>query len=264
MERIKNLNYKKITIILLIITPIIIISTITIYNKNYLKNYIIKRSNEWDITFYQNSSINGELMGFMYEKDYDINSIPSNYISSIIINNYITNDNSFYDDSNVDEYGTYKKQVTNKKINEIIQKLFGPGSQIKLENTKYGCNFQAVNSGSYYTISARNPDDCGAFSESDDFYISHISNAYYDKEKNIIVEKKVGFIDTTLTENANLEYVLYSDKSKKELLNSNYNTNCIFNEKPNSICYKELSTYKIMLKKASNNKYYFYKIWKEK
>ena len=260
----KKINLKIIIIILLIITPIIIISTINIYNKYYLKNYILKRSNEWDITFYQNSSINGELMGFIYEKDYDINSIPSKYISAIIINNYITNDNSFYDDSNIDDYGIYKKQVTNKKINDTTKKIFGPESNIQLENIKYGCNIQAINNGSYYTISAGNPDDCGAFSENDDFYISHISKAFYDKEKNIIIEKKVGFIDTTLTKNGNSKYVLYSDKSKKELLNNNYDTKCIFNKKVDSTCNKDLSTYKIMLKKSLNNKYYFYKIWKEK
>ena len=264
MERIKNLNYKKIIISIIIIGIIILLAIIVIYKTTFLNRYIIPKRNEWDISTLQNSSTNGNMMGFMYEKDYDINSIPTEYLSSIIINYYITNDNSFFDDKNIDENGIYQKKVTNQKIDDITKKLFGPQSQIHLQNVKYGCNIQATSYNDYYIISAGNPDDCGAFSENDDSYISYISNYYFDKEKNIIIEEKVGFIDTIYAENKEFKYVLYSNKLKKQILDNNYDTNCLFNEKVNSICYQNLITYKIMLKKASNNKYYFYKIWKEK
>jgi len=52
-------------------------------------------------------------------------------------------------------------------------------------------------------------------------------------------------------------------KIAKEIINSNYNSKCLY-ESTNNNCYNNFSNYIVTLKKASDRKYYFYSIKKEK
>ena len=54
--------------------------------------------------------------------------------------------------------------------------------------------------------------------------------------------------------------VLYSNKTKSQALNYNYSYDCSGSSDEN--CYNTFSIYQVTLKKASDNKYYFYSISK--
>ena len=87
-------------------------------------------------------------------------------------------------------------------------------------------------------------------------------NNYKQKENNIDKVIKINHLDILelLSKKCNLPLLI----DKKKLLKLNVNSSCIVEENPDKSCYSYYEDYLVTLKKAQDNKYYFYSIAKGK
>lgn len=252
----------------IIIIIILVVLGIIIWNKvTFLDRIVIDGRNNWDIFSSQNTIVYGEQMGFIYERDYDIYTLPSKYLNSLIVDQYIESDGTFYEDQYLVDGLLYQKKVEKKVLDSLVKKMFGPNFKevFDIENVSYGCGRGLVVFEDYYLISAYSPDYCGVFSNKEPFYVTHIQD-YYKEQEDIIIKINVGYVEIDLEENEEEEYVNYSvyhNKNKDYLIDDHYDANCLF-ELRNDSCYVDFLTYHVVLKKSSDRQYHFYAIYREK
>ena len=256
-------KHKKTTIIYILVIVIIILLLILFlnYHLNYVKRTVIDNRSTWDIISPSDTSMSGDLIGSLYEKDYNVLELSDELLSSIFVDYYLTNYTFFTEENKKDDI-TYEKVLTQEEAHEISKKIFGPDYNVVLESIEYGCNRYLKKENNNYIIGSNDPDTCGLFNpKKTSLYKSFITN--YKKEKDYInIELKVAYIEAN-TSNNKLIYQAFTNKDKKEIINSNYNSKCLY-ESTNNNCYNNFSNYIVTLKKASDRKYYFYSIKKEK
>ncbi len=263
MNIIKNFNTKKIIMILVIFVLLIVIYLFVDYKVNFLKRVVFDRQNEWDVTLLQNTKLTGNYMGEIYNQDYTFNNLPADLFSVLISNYYTMNSEDFFAIRNNISTGYFQKTVSKKEIEKFSKKLFGKNSSLSLVSVNYACGGLTINNDKY-TISSYEPEYCGIYTSTEDYYISDITN-YYKENGNIIVEKKVAYVSPNIIseEDGEINYEVYEDKTKNKLIDASYNPECLFEEKRKEECYENFKTYKITLKKGNWNHYYFDKIEKK-
>ncbi len=228
-----------------------------IYSKVTFAKKIVDENNHWDLTLAQNTNLSGEYMGVLYEKDYTISTLPKEYVSMLLVDYYIQNDGAFFRDENRKEDNTYQKTVLLEDLQNQLKNMFGPDYKLDaFENLSYGCGrkLEKVDS-TTYIIEANDPETCGVFDDMQEQYLTHVRNYRQEKDQ-IIIYLQVAYSspnqDNTVT--------LYRDKGKSEILESNYSYACFDSDE--KTCYGNFELYRIILKKASDRKYYFYAIEK--
>ena len=133
--------------------------------------------------------------------------------------------------------------------------MFGPNytPPQTIKDINYGCERSITKqTNGNYIITAQTEEYCGVYSEESSYFNTTITN-YYKKNNNIIITIAVAYVETTIDENEEEYYEVYTDKTKENLLYTQYDTicntpTCIPNEQPK---------YEVILKKASDGKYYF-------
>ena len=247
---------KLITILIFIVLGTIL--SLFIYNSaTFTKKTLEKNYAQWDLLRYQNTIDSGEYLGFLYEQNYDINSLPKNYVLYLLTNYYISYDSDFFTDTNQIEDSLYQKEVSSESLNQTLSEMFGPNyPPIEIDNTTFSCgrSITKINNDSY-TIKAKHPEVCGAFDDTKDQYISHIAS-YSKKDNQIIIDIKVAYMSPS----TDGRIVLYNNKNKLQALDYNYSYSCLGSTDEN--CYNTFSNYQVTLKKATDNEYYFYSITK--
>lgn len=252
----------------IIITLIIIITIICIMFYYYLNNterIVMNNREQWDIFSSSDSMMSGDYMGKIYEQDYEITNLPPDMVTVLFLDHYLATTSGFYDENNKINDLTYEQVIPKKEFEKQTKKLFGPDYNVNLSPTEYGCGRYLRIDENNYIIGSRDPDACGIFNGNSNYYASYISD--YKKEKsNIIINLKVAYIDISSldgdTTGEFIKYKVYKNKTKKELLDDNYNPNCLYDDNINNTCYEFFINYKIILKRESNFKYYFYSIQK--
>lgn len=257
---------KKVVILVIVITLIIGLYFVIDYFKNYTKRIVIDNREQWDIISSSNTAMSGDLMGRIYEKDYDLTKLEDDVLSSIFIDHFLATTSDIFTEKNKKSDFTYEISLTEEEFQKIAHKYFGPDYKVTIEEIKYGCGRYLKKENNKYLIGSNDPDSCGLFNgQNTSSYVSYISD--YRKEKDeILITLKVAYIDINQTANEEgeeTEYKAYQTKDKKVLINNNYNPECLYEEKEDSSCYKDFNTYQVTLKKESNRKYYFYSIEKK-
>lgn len=251
------------TIIIMIVVFIITGIIFWIHeSQNSLYKTVIENRSKWDITLLQNGMNNENYIGCLYEQDYNINNLPDDIFTALLINAYISHDNTFFEDQNLVDYSLYSVETSKEKLENIIQNTFGSNLNFNIQEGSYGCGKEIEKNGNNYIISSYDPEACGLFTNSEKRYISFISD-YYKDGNDIIVKLKVGFIEATGNEKDEegiWSYNLYGDKTEEKLIQQNYDVSCFYSSN-NELCYAKLPTYRIVLKK-NNGKYYFNSISK--
>ena len=255
----------KIFIRKIIIILIIIISMLGIYfyikkQRDELYTLVIQNRSDWDIFIDQNTIMSGDFTGMIYEKDYTLDTLPKNYLMSLIVDYYINETPNFFTIKNMDDNNHYSTTVSSKDLENIITKMFGPDTKITLEDIQYGCGRSLIKDGEDYIIRTDDPDACGVFDIDPEFYLSHIYSYSRIKDQ-IIIKIKVGYIKTSTNENGDVEsYDAYTDKTMKKLIQKNMNHSCVDDDNKDEKCYRGFNQYMITLEKASDENYYFSKI----
>ena len=262
MDIIKKIINIKTGIILLALILLIAIGYYINYKINYVNRLINTKRLDWDITLFQNSQTNGEYMGMIYEKDYNIETLPNNLVSVLAANYYVAHDDTFYDEDNYKDNELYEKIITKEEMKETLKNIFGPDYSPNLPTVEYKCGYIKT-SADNYIIGSKEPESCGAFGAGDNYYLSYITNYNKDKDK-IIIEEKVGYLEAVPEDENVFEEIIYSaytDKTKKNLISKYYNYDCIYSESDvQEECYTNFKTYLIVLKKGSDHKYHFSEI----
>lgn len=251
---------KKILIIISVIL-LIILSIFIYYKLTFLKRFIIDNRKKWDITLIQNSILSGEYMGILYNQNYTVDTIPSKYLTPLVMDYYINNDEKFFQEENKDENNFYRKIITQEDLNKAAKKMFGPDFEpIQFKEINYGCGRYLIKQpDGNYIISSYEAEYCGIFNDDTDIYLNKIID-YYKEDDRIIVNLKIAYLDQEIDANSYLNLKLFTSKAKNNLLENNYNYNCLNIEEAPSECFNKFLNYQITLKKARNNKYYFYSI----
>ena len=100
------------TIIILIAIVVIILGGLFLYNRFTLARRVVANQNKWNMLLSQDSNISGEYMGFLYDNNFDINTMPKNYVLSLLVSYYIQNDDDFFNEKNKTADYAYQKDVT--------------------------------------------------------------------------------------------------------------------------------------------------------
>lgn len=229
------------------------------YRKSILHKIVVERKENWDILYVQNTMASGSLIGKAYQEEYNLDTISSTALTSLVVDYYISKDNTFFKEENRIDNTLYSKTIFEEELNQTIAKMFGPDYHPTLEDLSYGCGRSLKKEGTSYQITSEIPDACKVFSFEEEYYTSFIKK-YHKRGKEIIVDIKVGYITSTLDGKEQQIYNVYTNSQKDQLITSNYDPACILEEKQKSSCDKDFVSYKITLKKASDDNYYFYKI----
>ena len=234
--------------------------------KNPLYELVVENRYHWDLFSIQNTMLSGEYMGAAYEQNYTINTLSKEILTSLIVDYYIYLNPDFYTEDYYLGSSMYQKKVSDEEIKETQKIMFGPDFNIDIEDFHYGCERSIEKTENGYIIKGKDIEACGILIDGIHEYLSFISN-YHKKENQIIVELKVGYVDTVEKDYDELSeeeeeyiYSVYTDKTKKEIIQSNYDENCIFEYKGSKSCYDNFRTYLVTLEKASDENYYFSKI----
>lgn len=281
MEKIKNLKLST----KIIISIIVLLSIVSIYcfvrylidknsveKANELYNTVVVEENSWNLFYLQNRFSTGEYAGYIYEHDYTIDTLPSEYIISLIVDNYIATHEDFYESKNYSSStDTYHVTVSNSELTSFIHSLFGPDYNLPIIETSYGCGRRITKSGENYLIESKLPDSCGLLSREDTgYYVTYIDSYKQQNKNEITINLKVAYIEEIVEETYGTDdyvkttYNAYSSKDKKKLLKLNIDSKCINAENVDKSCYSYYENYLVTLKKAKDNKYYFYSIAKDK
>ena len=281
MKKAKDLKLStKIIISIIIIILLVVLYCLIKYSfndknneqNNDLYNTVVTKENNWNLFQFQNRISSNEFTGFIYDSDYTIDSLPTTYIMSLVIDNYIATKEDFYSNQNYNKNtDSYSVTISKESLTSFIKTLFGPDYDAIITETSYGCGRKISKSGNNYIIESKLPDSCGLLSREDNgYYVTHIDD-YYQKDKdNIVINLKVAYIEEIIDEQYGDEdyvkttYNAYSNKDKKKLLKLNIDSNCIIEENADKSCYSYYEKYLVTLKKASDNQYYFYSIEKDK
>ncbi len=240
---------KKFIIIPIFIILLAIISFFVYYKMTFVKKTIEKDYARWDLLRYQNTADAGNYLGFLYDNNYDINTLPKDYVLFLLVNYYISYDNDFFNDNNIVD-GLYQKEVSREELNNKLKEMFGPSySDIEIEDKTYACGKSISYNGNNYIIKSKHPEVCGAFNDLDEQYIYHIKGYSKDKDK-ILINIAVAYMSLS-----NDRIVLYSNKNKAQVLDFNYSSSCLNSEEES--CYNTFVNYQVTLKKDSDNNYYF-------
>lgn len=260
----KQKQFLKYVGIFIMVIVISILAWFIYYKMTFVDNLVNKKRNEWDLPLIQSTILSGNFMGTLYEKEYDVSSLPSDVVSAMIADYFIYNDDDFFQDKNMDENYFYRKTVSLDIITETYKKMFGPDLQLpNLTDVSYGCGRYFIRQGNNYLISSYDEESCGLFQEDTDSYLTKITD-YQKKDDNIYINMKVGYLDREINETTgNVSAKIYDTEDKGELLNPNYDIECYYSDSPGAACYNSFKDYVITLSKASDNKYYFNSIRKK-
>lgn len=249
---------------IIIISTVFLITGIILWiytSKNSLYKTVIENRNKWDITLLQNGMDNEDYMGSLYEQNYNINSLPDDIFTSLLINAYISQDDDFYTEKNSSTFPLFSTTISKEDLEKVMYEKFGSNQKFYIKEGEYGCGKKIEKNGNNYIISSNDPEYCGVFTNEEKRYVSFISD-YYKEKNDIIVKLKVGFIETksefieNFEEEEIISYNLYEDKTEEKLLEKNYDVDCVNGESTNESCYSKLPTYQVILKK-DNKRYYF-------
>ena len=226
------------------------------YRTNFVKKTIEKNYSQWNMLRYQNTTESGDYLGFLYEQNYNINTLPKNYVLYLLINYYITYDSDFFTDYNEISDSLYQKEVTKELLNQKLKEMFGPDyPSFDIQSASYNCSKSITKKDdNTFIIQSKHPEVCGAFDDTKDQYLTHMKN-YFKENDRILININVAYMSLD-----NERIVLYSNKDKKEVLNFDYSHDCL--DSINESCYKTFQNYQVVLRKASDNNYYFYSISK--
>lgn len=246
------------TIIILIAIVVIISGGLFLYNRFTLAKRVVANQNKWNMFLSQDSNISGEYMGFLYDNNFDINTMPKNYVLSLLVSYYIQNDDDFFNEKNKTADYAYQKDVTYDELLNSLREMFGPDyKEFDFSDFSYGCGRSLVKKSSdLYTIRANDPEGCGIFDDTEEKYIHHIMDFSKDKDR-IIINIKAAYMSMGSTGRISL----YTNKDKAQVVDYDYSYSCLGSEDEN--CYNVFNSYQVVLKKASDNKYYFYSISRE-
>ncbi len=226
------------------------------YKATYTKRIVEKNNFQWDILRYQNDIETGEYLGFLYEQNYNVNTLPQKYVAYLLLNYYITYEENFFNQYNEIEPFLYQTEFSKEAFDQKLKEMFGPSyPSIELENVTYGCGRSLYKMrDDYYLVQANDLERCRR--TTNEKYLNHIDS--YQREDDIItINMKVAYS----SQDGNENMTLYKDKTKTEILESNYSSNCLNSKR--KACYQNFMNYKVTLKKASDGNYYFYGIEKE-
>lgn len=249
---------KKYLIAIVIIIFLVALVSYFFYKQNAsLKELIDEKQNHWNLLLYQNTTVSGDMMGFFYDNNVNINTLPKEYTSFLLTEYYIQNSEDFFTEENHLKDSTYQKSISYNELINYLYKMFGPDYQAKnIHYMSYGCGRSlSQNTDGSLLITANDPESCGIFDDNKDQYISHITDYFKEKDK-IIINLKVAFMTTTNEG----RIVLYSNKNKSQVINYGYQANCLGSE--DEACYNDFLNFQVTLKKASDRNYYFYSIVK--
>lgn len=248
---------KKLIIIGIFLVLIVGLGIFFYHQSTFTKKTVEKNYYGWNVLRYQNDIETGEYLGFLYDSNYNLSTLPKRYVLYLLVNYYISYEEDFFDDYNQIEDSLYQKEVSTNQFNQKLKELFGPDySPIDFEDATYNCGRSITKKDNdTYIIQSIHPEVCGAFDDTKDKYLNHIRN--YKKEKDqIIVYMQVAYSSP----NQNGGVTLYSDKTKQTVLEKDYSYSCYSGE--DKSCFKNFEIYKVILKKASDGNYYFYAIEK--
>lgn len=284
MKKIEDLKLStKIIISIIIVILLIVLYCLIKYSfnndnhndkqDNELYDIVVTKENNWNLFYLQNRYSSNEFSGFIYDSDYNtIDSLPPTYIMSLVIDNYIASSEEFYSSKNYNKTNdSYSITISKESLTSYIKTLFGPDYAAIITETSYGCGRKISKSGNNYIIESKLPDSCGLLSREDNsYYVTHIDDYYQEDQDTIAINLKVAYIEEIIEEQygdddyVKTTYNVYSNKDKKKLLKLNVDSSCIIEENPDKSCYSYYEDYLVTLKKAQDNKYYFYSIAKGK
>ncbi len=208
---------------------------------------------------YYDSTIQEEYTGFLYKKNYTVDTLTNKEITVLFIDYYLANYDVF-NQENTEDQNHYQKQISTKEAENVLTKMFGPNHKpMVLEDITYGCNksLKKVNDG--YIIGADDIEFCGLYDEDREQYISFISNQE-KTDDSIIITLRVGYVVPLVIEDEYYELSAYTDETKSEFIANNYSYDCLGGNDPS--CYASFPEYKLVMKKAKDKNYYFYSISK--
>lgn len=235
----------------------IVILAVLYHKMTFTKKIVEENIMKWDILRYQDKLVDKDYLGFLYDQNYDINTMPNNYVLSLLIDYYIEQEPDFFEEKNQINSSLYQKIVSKDTLFKKAKEMFGPDYQLtNVDDISIGCGKRILNNqNNTFTIQSNDPESCGAFDDSKEQYISHIGE-YFKIDDNIIINIQVAYMSPGSDE----RIVLYTNKNKLQVLDYNYPYSCLGSTDEN--CYNTFSNYQVTLKKASDNKYYFYSISK--
>ncbi len=264
----KKKTKKKFSILkLLCFLLVIVIAGIIVKVRFFsVDNIVVEGRENWDVFSAGDTAMSGDFSGKIYENNYTIDTLPDDYISSLVVDYYLAVTSDFYVEENQKEDFSYQKILSKEELNKFVDKMFGPDNKVKIVPVSYGCGRFLKNIDNLYVIGSNDPDACGLFNyQNANRYISFINN-YEKKDDKILINLKVAFINVSMKETEDGEdiyYSAYSDKSKTQLITSNYDPNCLYGDNQDKQCYSGFSDYQVILKKESDNNFYFYSISKQ-
>ncbi len=272
-----NKSTKIIFIIIAIVLIIIIFYLIKLLiapsnslDKDELYDIVVVNEHTWNVFYMQNLSSSGKYMGYIYDKDYNVDSLSSEFLTTLVVDNYIATHEDFYSEKNYDKNtDSFKVTINQNVVDELAKNLFGPDFKMDIIEMSYGCNRKITKSNSNYVIDSKLPDSCGLFSNDDVGYYKTVIDDYDVKSnKEIEINLKVAFIEELVEEQygandyVKITYNAYSNKNKKQLIKKNVSSTCLNGDNIAKDCYNFYIDYIVTLRKASDNKYYFYSIKK--
>ncbi len=244
----------------------------SINKENELFNTVIAEEESWNLFRLQNDLNAGTYTGFLYDQDYTLDNLPNDYIMALVIDNYIAKHEDFYNSKNYDKTNdSYHVIVSSNALISFAKTLFGPDYNLSITEISYGCGRKIAKSDKNYLIESKLYDGCGLLNSNNTGYYDTYINDYSKKNKDeITINLKVAYIEEIVEETYGVDdyvkttYNAYSNKDKKKLLKLNIDSTCLDNETANKSCYNYYEDYTVTLKKATDNKYYFYSIAKGK
>ena len=155
-----------ITFIVIVLLGIAILS-VFYYKMTFTKKIVEDSIIKWDILRYQDKLVDKEYLGFLYDQNYDINTIPNKYVLSLLIDYYIEQEPDFFEEKNQTNGSLYQKVVNKETLLAKAKEMFGPDYQLtNIEDISIGCGKKIINNqNNTFTIQSNDPESCGAFDD---------------------------------------------------------------------------------------------------
>lgn len=253
--------------ILIVFFLMLIFGKDSVKGSSLLQEVVVDKEKNWNIFYLQNQISSGDYMGYIYERDYTVNTLSKKFLSSLVVDNYIANNDFFIEDNEIGD-DLYAKELDVREINNLYKQIVGPDIKINIEDVSYGCGRSLTKKGNKYVIEAKFPDTCGMMSNGYNRYMTNIKD-YYEKDKNVVIELQVAYVEDIIEEtelydgDIIITHNVYNNKDKDKLLVKNISGSCINTDKPKESCFKSFPVYLVTLKEASDGNYYFYSIEKK-
>ena len=248
-----------IIIIIIILVLLSLMLSLYCYQMKHLETIVIKNQDEWNILSSQNYSSSGEYQGMLYEEDYKVPEMNTVLLSSLLVDYIVLHDDTFYLEDNKISNKAYEKTYTETELNNYVSKMIGPDYKIDIEDVYFGCSKSITKNNDKYIVTAGEPEACGTYSDKEEFYKVYVNDYKYDKDS-IVIKLLVGYLKPQVDEQGVISsYDIYR-VDRNEIIGKTNNISEFEQYKPNI----DFDKYKVILKKASDGKYYFYSIKKDK